>query len=788
MAVITLHINPGSDGDGRRRPKTNDYIRNDEYWLVRLGEAWAKHTGRHQPGHTYRLDRLPDGYGGYEKTRPGTTHVDRYVHGHAKGQARSVPDFLPHFLFLMGNGHAAGCTCKLCANGGNRSGSKRTSGVGRVADTESAGSGSPLQSQYFAKPKVSTSRPQSTAPQPRQLGRPRLGTQNMTRDSDDSDAPPPPRRKQVDEEGTPDALRALLDKLKAANENAEPEERVVDERIVESMSPDWRAGHSALMKELKTAAKLPGCVPRKGDLVLFVRNLAANEVLGWDKSAQAWRVLDLQTRSWAHRPKWEAGVVTQTPKEPLTDDDLDGIPASKKSNVINSGFRIEPLPQPNSVKKSYTTQHKYIPLHATRPLAMWRECLHGVSEEDWHPTISHALTVISSFCVLGRYHFKGTWPEATIFAQGIFIGPELITVGDTVRLHNRSGEHADDAVTDVMVITAIKVRIVNLDEASDDDHDDGHPYNTCTHISGHTYTQDPTRSFDGVGKLPISSESVLLPKGLRELGTWYHVTDPKNTKARIEVPFTRVIGRCYESAALEAWFTPPTTIAAPPSSFQAVNAIKPSIAVNDQAISTDLSRGLPGLLQARAFSQKSDVRIDRNNGKTWFWADTRVEQLDLHEVNGHYVGMRNTEHRSREKLADWRKALKAMDGRRGGVEEYHAARKEREQAQAKRKNAMGASGSGMVAGAAHAAAAGPMQSATEAERTSADDDDDGGEEEEDVMEVDEIKVTRAPPALVSDMDVDEEDEEDEAEAGNVLAAFKAKPGAARGADEVIMLD
>ncbi|KAK3063964.1 hypothetical protein LTR53_018688, partial [Teratosphaeriaceae sp. CCFEE 6253] len=183
------------------------------------------------------------------------------------------------------------------------------------------------------------------------------------------------------------------------------------------MSPDWRAGHMMLMKTFQDWSKLRAYVPRVGELVLFVRQLGSHQSLGWDDTAQTWRVIDLSTRSWVDKPQWEAGVLTQMPTESVTDADLDGVPANKQHGVVDAGFRVEPLPQPNSVNKSLTRQHRYVPLHAVRPLALWKDCLAGVSEADWHPTVRHALTIASTFCVLGKYHFKGTWPEATVFAQ-----------------------------------------------------------------------------------------------------------------------------------------------------------------------------------------------------------------------------------------------------------------------------------------------------------------------------------------------------------------------------------
>ncbi|KAK0946081.1 hypothetical protein LTR29_002395 [Friedmanniomyces endolithicus] len=780
MSVIVLPINKGSDGDGRRRPKTEGPTRNDEYWLQRMGEEWAKALGK--PKANYRLNALPDGYGGWEKGRGGDSkHVDRYLFGHVKGPARSIPDIMPHFIYLMEHGSAFGCNCKMCVGG------SRASGVGAAG--EKGSSKGDRQSPHFAPSTATASRAQSYAPLPppgpKLIGRPKK--------QQDVEMAPLPRRKQVDEEGTPDALRMLLDKLKTAGTEGK-----IDEPIFESLSPDWRTGHTMLMETLREWPKLPSYVPRVGELVLFVRSLASDESLGWDKDT--WRVL--AGREWADKPRWEAGVITQMPTEAITDDDLKGVPVGKEHNVVGAGFRVEPLPQPNSVDKSLTRKHKYVPLHAIRPLALWKECLSGVEQPEWHPTVSNALIVASSFCVLGKYHFKGTWPEATVFAQAVYLGPEIVAVGDAVRLHNKTGDMEPASVTDIMVITAIKVRIVNLDDASDDDLDNEPPYNTCTHISGRVYTQDPTRSFDGIGKLPISAASPLFPIDLGGLGTWYHVTDPKKPKARIEVPFHRVIGRCYESAALEAWFTPPSDVS-PPSGFQAVNSKPPTIQVNDRALDTassvNISRGLQGILEARAYSVERDIRIAKDEGKTWFWADTRVEQLDIQEVNSRFVGARN-EMRSKDCLARLRKALEALDGKIGGLEGYNAARREREEKVARKREALEGGGSGLVAGSARVGGGEARMSTGEGEKSSMEEeegvspeeevreDENGGQEEEDAMEVDEQLKTDLKHAVAPDvMNIDDDDDED-VDAGAALAAFKMASTAKKPGQVVVNLD
>lgn len=714
-----------SDGDRTRWPTADKGMtRNDEYYLEKVAnEKWAKERSHADLGGPpsiamWRLDKLPDGYAGFEKARPDSTHVDRYVYGHPRGIFRSLAEFYPHFKHLMDNGGSVGCSCKLCS--GNK---KRASQGGVASGIASMSNGSksvsPAQkSSYFSR----SSRPPASQPQPpKQRGRP-SGMSLLPHGRLPSASPTRHPRKQIDEDGTPDVFRQLLNELKASDEGT-----VIDRKITEALSPDWRAGHEILEERLRDWRQSPRFMPRTGELVLFVRDLRPNETLSWDDRLDTYRKIDQYTGVLRQQPIWRAGVVTQMPLQNVDQNDLTRIPESK-SNVVNSGFRIEPLSEPGSSDKTESKQHRYVPLHGIRPLVYWHDCLRRVPEQEWHPTIKYALSVSNTFCVLGRDRFKGirdafTGPEATVFCHGAYIGSELILTNDVVRLLPNPDEQKSNEVTDIMTVTSIKLRLVNIKEAGDDDWDNGRPYTICLHISGKAYTLDRARSFDGVGKLPIPPSSGLLPPGLQDYGQFYHMADPRKTNARLEVPFTRILGRLSEDTAMNAWFSPPTPY---PSAFQAVNAPKPT---DKPARPADLRRGVSGLAQARAHAYQTDTRIDKEAGKTWFWAETRVEALDLHEVNGRFVGSRD-ESRSRKQMDDWRKALKALDGSRSGLADYHAAMKRREEEAKKEREGLAAGSYGMVA-AAVADPVGTSGSGTEGEALPVGDD-------ADVMDVDEV--------------------------------------------------
>lgn len=717
--IRTLEINPGSDGDGRKWPK-HGYIRNDDYYKERIAtNHWAKDIpGGPEPSVIYHLNKLPNGYAGFERVRPDGERTDYFLYGHPNGRFDSVKKFYPHFKHLMDYGGSQGCSCELCM-AGNGNGKKCTTGaVTADSRNESERSTTPPQrARFFTAQKQDSNVPAPSLISPFQAkprGRPPKHGRPQQK--------PPERdkRRPVDSEGTLDIYDSMVAKLKEAESGD-----VVDMPIEEQMSPDWRSGNTLSKHLFKEWQLMPRYVPRIGEIVLFVRKLNAGETIAWNASTQTFRRMNQASKEWLEQPKWEAGVVTQMPQEAVLNQDL-VTDEDKEQSVIYSGFRVEPLSEPGKDHKPYTKQHKHVPLHLIRPLVYWQECLQGVAERDCHPSIWHALTVMSSFCVVGRYRFKGIWPNATIFCRGVYIGSELITVGDVVRLLPRHRKQRGDAVTDVMAVTAIRLRFVNLDLEEDDMSPvPVLPYQTCLHISGRVYTLDPSRSFDGVGKVPIDPKSDTLPAGLSESAPWYHYSDPRKSAARIEVPYTRILGRCFEDSAINAWFRLQLDVL-PLSSAKPVNT-EPIIVKEGE---TEISRGLRGLADARQYSQKNDKRIKSEEGKTWFWADTRIEQLDLHELNGWYVGVKHE--RTQEDLRKWRTTLKALDGKKGALEEYHAARKAREAEKVKKENSqLSSSAYGMVAASRQAGTESP--SATDAEKIEEGEAMDLDEEPEDAQ-------------------------------------------------------
>lgn len=411
----------------------------------------------------------------------------------------------------------------------------------------------------------------------------------------------------TDEQGTPDVYRNLIERLRRNN--------VIDETIEEHLSPDWKAEQAILphlLQELKTRGQW---VPRAGDVVLYVRELPQGVDIVRNNATGVFKLYDEKTRRYIGSPDWEAGLVGQTPTETTTIDDIieDG---DKPANVTYSGIRVEPLPNVNWPDKSLSKRHKYLPIRQIRPFILWKELLHQIPQEQWHPTITNALTITATFSLMGKHRFRGTWPKAQIYCHGLHLGYEMLAVGDVVRLLPITRRNQTECL-DILVIKSIRLEWTNLDKASTNDWDDGHPYNSSVWIHGSAYTSDA--SF--LNKEWLSDTNVEPPRVADGYSTWYPL-HPASKELRI--PLSRILGRLYERFALALWLN------SSPSSLPG------------------LDPGRESLLQGLAYARKHDRRILDNPGSTWYWGDSRADALDLHTINGLDVAKHDPERRTKE--------------------------------------------------------------------------------------------------------------------------------------------
>ncbi|KAF2258440.1 hypothetical protein CC78DRAFT_421564, partial [Lojkania enalia] len=581
--TVIVPLRTGSDGDVTKTPKTRDYyqVYPPTFYLEKLGMQWMKDRGEAVPGINYVLNALPAGYVLYKRVRPSNTkQVDKYLYGHPSGKYFDSPNrFYPHFKHLMSTGGGIGCPCTVCnAIGGQILPLKQKT-------TAPLKAGPLLQHQH-------------------QRGQPKVVMSGM-------DA------SRVDEEGNPDVYRNLVDKLRRTG--------VLDEDIEEPLSIDWVAEKKILPQRLREIEHSPQWHPRVGDIVLYVKLLPPSTEVCRCKQGD-FKIWDSNTKTFLGHPAWEAGLIGQVPSEETDIDDL-VMERDKAMSVSYSGIRIEPLPDPNSSDKSLSKRYTYLPIHHTRPFVFWKDILTNVPKERWHPTIKHALTAMATFSLWSKFRFKGQWPDAWIFSRGIYIGSEMLSVGDTIRLVPKA-----DALTvmDVLIIKSIRLKLSNLDLASDNDYDEGRPYNSSICIFGSAYTLDQSRA-DGEMVLDGDPE---LPEAMKDYSrAWYPLHPPEK---EMLIHLDRVLGRLYEYDAMSLWF--------------------PSLSPDKTILPPDLSHGLEGLMGARKFARKTDNRIVSAFGSNWYWGESRAQALDLQTINGLEVGKYDLNRDPKQ----WRQKLKAV--------------------------------------------------------------------------------------------------------------------------------
>lgn len=369
---------------------------------------------------------------------------------------------------------------------------------------------------------------------------------------------------------------------------------------------DWRAERAGMAEYLEALDVRPSYLPRLGELVLWVPDFDGELV--WNQKSQSLQIHSPKDGRWL-KPEWRAGVVGQIPTEETVLQDL--VERTKKQWDLNySGFRIETLPDPNGSDKSYSLHYSYVPLKCVKPFNAFELFLQGTPREKLHPSIEHAMTVASSLSLLEKYRFRGTWPNAIIYCRGIFIGAELLVIGDAVRLKPK-GYRANESTekpsaVEVMVVKEIRLELIECD---DDLKSKQLAEKYQVRISGKLYTPDPERariSNNGQPARPLSLQEMMdifNVVGMGGYGDWYEL----HSGSTVDVSQDMVLGRCYEPSAMKLLFN-----------------------------SLSLNYDLHGVVSAREYSRQVDERIPE--GRTWFWGDFRTQTLAIESLNGEDVG------------------------------------------------------------------------------------------------------------------------------------------------------
>ncbi|EXJ95120.1 hypothetical protein A1O1_00239 [Capronia coronata CBS 617.96] len=642
------HINPYSDGSPRHWPGKPYQPSSEEKYLIQLAKAWVKQDGLEQPGVEYYLDKLPAGYAVFEVHQPGGSQVYKRLFGHPSGKYYdSIVRFGVHFLWLMSGMHGI-CECVHCGHHRPKPIIPRTRFTfdrvvlpkeqNRVLyEYDSVGS-TRSNSADARHPGGTSTRPQR---QIKAVGAPYA----------------------YDEEGVEDVYKELLKRLEAAQGSR----RGIEDDIREVNSMDWRAEHfwdgmgsDLIQRTLTTIEHQHSFVPRVGELVLWTPNFLDDHYLMLDEESGEYKFYSPDQNCFHGFPTWRGGVVAAAPSTtgsdgPVDFPDIQTLP--DKSNALNrAGFRVETFPDPNNeVDKKASKQYRYVPLRNIRPLSQWQMLLRGIPQEKWHPTIRHALTCMTSLSLLEKWWFNGDWPNASIQCKGIYIGAELITVGDTVRIMPDASTKARKC-TDVLVVDSIRLNLHDITPAQTSP--DSPLLSSASSITlvGRAYTLDIRRHYQMQGKANVMQsklpspvpkqevKTVFPPVGSGDYGSWYHLHDPNN---RFEISHDEVLGRMYEAAAVQLWMG---LLQRKPSKGQP--AIRPKLDYDIRAIQ-----------EGRRYATQVDLRLEEAHQAQvlWFWADTRAEALDIETINGVEVS-KYDDIRDKKTLESWRTQLRILNG------------------------------------------------------------------------------------------------------------------------------
>ncbi len=416
----------------------------------------------------------------------------------------------------------------------------------------------------------------------------------------------------VDEEGTPDIYSRLMQELFRVGR--------LDVTFDQPKSMDWRAERALLPKLIDRTLNQQSFMPRVGELVLWCRDLDGE--IKFDPRTEEFKFYDSVAKEYTGFPQWMCGTVAQVPNEEMKVEDI--FMDTEKQNAINtSGFRVECLPDPNKKDKGLSKQYSYVRLRQIRPFHFWQEFLEGTSENDWHPSIEHGLSVMASMCVVKPFRFTGTWPSCNVSCMGMFLGAELFYVGDTVRV---VPERRDATVSDVLRIEKIFIKWANLEAIADGTVNSGSAAYLSLHLVGHAYTSDIKRAYKGMTLEP-DDDTGRYPLGMEGHDRWYYMQEPSSLH---DYTYDRILGRCHEGAATMYW----------------AGGSRPT-----------LNLGLRGIQAARLYSAENDQRLV-DSGKKWFWGEHRAECLDLGTLNGMEVGNRDTDRDPKY----WREILQIIDG------------------------------------------------------------------------------------------------------------------------------
>lgn len=648
-----------SDGSSARWPAQPPYRGSDSrVYLAKVADEWAKRDGSARPGesvsalcnnyetvaksatgYSYYLDRLPDGYACFEIDQPSGQQVYKRLFGHPSGRFYdSIVRFQTHFFWLI-EGRQGKCQCVLCGNWKPPPGPPRQRNRLDPVDRMLLNQGSTSKPTRPARLRAETSGDDASS-------------RSESVDESRRDRRRPARNANaaypVDEEGTANEYKKAVIQLHGGQDGSRP----LDVDILEKDSIDWLSERESLRDYLTHIESQHSFVPRRGELVLWCVDMPEKQYLLRNMATGEYQFYDPDQQKFKGFPRWRAGVVTAVPSASSKNGTIDfpdllDLP-SKKTAMNTAGFRVETMPDTNNDLDRYLSkQYKHLPLRQIRPLTHWRLLLAGIPQGELHHSILYALTCMTSISVVEKNRLIGHWKEGGYLnAKACYLGSELITLGDSIRL---APVYPGAPCEDILVVDAIRLQMSGFQPEHIQFDSPLLCSQTSVHFSGRAFTLDKTRAYQDPGSSqdPTSQDSVRVvhPEDLKEYcrpvgtamyGDWYllHSMDMK-----MEVSYDQVLGRLYEAEAIRL--------------YSGQRQHKQTASANP-----DLNFDTESILAGRRYATKADLRIPEipendTLGIRWVLSDHRAQALAVATMNGLEVTAYQ-ENRTAKTLAEWR--------------------------------------------------------------------------------------------------------------------------------------
>ena len=238
-----------------------------------------------------------------------------------------------------------------------------------------------------------------------------------------------------------------------------------------------------------------------------------------------------------------AGVITQVPDTKVNVTTLGQKHGEEVEDLHLSGYLIEPFADFLCPEKDATVASLYVPTRHIYPFAYAIELHKGLHAREYHGSIYSAMERMCNFSLVYQQYIKGQWPGAILYFAGIYLGAELIVVGDAVRIRS---EILEKRCHEIMIVKSIKLKYNDL-EPEDDGSVTGEKFGLRRLLfRGYGYTTDPDHINRG-DEVPFSEEFAV-HKAMRQQQksvTWYRIGKPGQ---EMEVDFSRIIGRLFEAA------------------------------------------------------------------------------------------------------------------------------------------------------------------------------------------------------------------------------------------------